>query len=565
MAGGDDPVLGCSSTTTGTGRGLRRPARRRGGDLLLERVGARRSDPRSCGHLRDDTRVGDPGPGGPPGLHRLLRVGRRAPARARLLSPSTRWGSTTSPPRWPCGGGPGATWASSRSTSPGPRRARPWPSTSVRDLYASGGPPELAGGDFGAEAHRLGTMAARMHLGLDEAFGRRAGTWAAGPTPSRRRAPAVAPPARPARRGGAAGGAPGPAGPLHAIRTHGDFHIGRVARTEQGWYVTDFSSGGRPTSIAGAVAEPDGDEPVYRSPLADVADMLWSLERVATTPPPSATRRAATASASWPTPGRCATGGPFSPATWGWPGSAASSRPGAKPCRSSRRLRARPGGGPAGPPEPTMSPGTRMPMRLGILTGGGDCPGLNAVIRAVVLTAATVTATRPWGSSTAGRACSRTSASISTSDGAATSCPWGDDPGDVADQPLRRCEGGPERVAATLAPRGSTPLVAIGGEDTLGVAQRLGDHGVHAWACRRPSTTTWPGPRSPSGSTPPCRSPPTPSTGCAPRPNPITGSSCARSWVATPGGSPPTPAWPAERPRSSSPRSPSTSTPCASG
>ena len=26
-------------------------------------------------------------------------------------------------------------------------------------------------------------------------------------------------------------------------------------------------------------------------------------------------------------------------------------------------------------------------MRIGILTGGGDCPGLNAVIRAVVLTA----------------------------------------------------------------------------------------------------------------------------------------------------------------------------------
>ena len=26
-------------------------------------------------------------------------------------------------------------------------------------------------------------------------------------------------------------------------------------------------------------------------------------------------------------------------------------------------------------------------MRIGILTGGGDCPGLNAVIRAVVFTA----------------------------------------------------------------------------------------------------------------------------------------------------------------------------------
>lgn len=31
-----------------------------------------------------------------------------------------------------------------------------------------------------------------------------------------------------------------------------------------------------------------------------------------------------------------------------------------------------------------MSPSTR---RLGILTGGGDCPGLNAVLRAVAKTA----------------------------------------------------------------------------------------------------------------------------------------------------------------------------------
>ncbi len=28
-------------------------------------------------------------------------------------------------------------------------------------------------------------------------------------------------------------------------------------------------------------------------------------------------------------------------------------------------------------------------MRIGVLTGGGDCPGLNAVIRAVVKTAVT--------------------------------------------------------------------------------------------------------------------------------------------------------------------------------
>src|SRR3954452_17242703 len=29
-----------------------------------------------------------------------------------------------------------------------------------------------------------------------------------------------------------------------------------------------------------------------------------------------------------------------------------------------------------------------VPMRIGVLTGGGDCPGLNAVIRAIVRTSA---------------------------------------------------------------------------------------------------------------------------------------------------------------------------------
>jgi maltokinase len=155
--------------------------------------------------------------------------------------------------------------------------------TSVRDLYASGGPPELAGGDFGAEAHRLGTMTARMHLGLDKAFGRRAGDvgrWAEGIEAELRslsvhllERPDTEELLRELRTLQV---------PSQAIRTHGDFHLGRTCRTEQGWYVVDFATGGHPTSMAGAVTEADDDGPVYRSPLADVADMLWSLGHVAT-------------------------------------------------------------------------------------------------------------------------------------------------------------------------------------------------------------------------------------------------------------------------------------------
>lgn len=154
--------------------------------------------------------------------------------------------------------------------------------TSVRDLYASGGPPELAGGDFGSEAHRLGTMTARMHLGLDQAFGRRPGQAAAwadaiddavrslSPTVAER--PDVVTLLEELRA---------LASPCWAIRTHGDFDLGRVARTEQGWYVVDFASGGQPSTVGGTV--PGAGEPVYRSPLADVADLLWSLGEVART------------------------------------------------------------------------------------------------------------------------------------------------------------------------------------------------------------------------------------------------------------------------------------------
>ncbi len=63
-----------------------------------------------------------------------------------------------------------------------------------------------------------------------------------------------------------------------AIRTHGDFHLGRVARTDEGWFVADFSPGG---TLGPTVASLSSADPVFRSPLADVADMLWSFHHVA--------------------------------------------------------------------------------------------------------------------------------------------------------------------------------------------------------------------------------------------------------------------------------------------
>ena len=165
--------------------------------------------------------------------------------------------------------------------------------TSVRDLYASGGPPELAGGDFGAEAHRLGTMTARMHLGLDKAFGRRAGDAGQWASEIRAALQKLAPDEldRPEVED-LLGKLAALDVPCQMIRTHGDFNLGRTVRTEQGWYVADFRPGGRavtpvPADGAGGGNDPvdgagEGEAALFRSPLADVADMMWSFGHVAT-------------------------------------------------------------------------------------------------------------------------------------------------------------------------------------------------------------------------------------------------------------------------------------------
>ena len=114
-----------------------------------------------------------------------------------------------------------------------------------------------------------------MHLALDQAFGRRsaevadlvdgieAAVAAADQTELDR--------ARGGRGPRLAAGSGGLRCPT--VVTHGDFHLGRTARTDQGWVVADTMPGGVP---AGA------DRPRRsRSPLADVADLLWSLHHVA--------------------------------------------------------------------------------------------------------------------------------------------------------------------------------------------------------------------------------------------------------------------------------------------
>jgi phosphofructokinase-like protein len=123
-------------------------------------------------------------------------------------------------------------------------------------------------------------------------------------------------------------------------------------------------------------------------------------------------------------------------------------------------------------------------MRVGVLTGGGDCPGLNAVIRAVVRTGvaehemefigfrdgwrgplegdtmvldvAAVRGILPRGGTILGSSRTNPAAESNTVDG----------------------KSGIDRVRENLDSLGVDALVAIGGEDTLGVAARLYDTGV---------------------------------------------------------------------------------------
>jgi 6-phosphofructokinase 1 len=118
-------------------------------------------------------------------------------------------------------------------------------------------------------------------------------------------------------------------------------------------------------------------------------------------------------------------------------------------------------------------------MRVGILTGGGDCPGLNAVIRAVVRKGECfhgdefVGFQDGWKGVVEGR-----SGPLDIEAMRGTLPKGGTVIGTSRTNPYK-IEGGVERVMATLSELSIDALITIGGEDTLGVAHRLHqDHGA---------------------------------------------------------------------------------------
>jgi 6-phosphofructokinase 1 len=118
-------------------------------------------------------------------------------------------------------------------------------------------------------------------------------------------------------------------------------------------------------------------------------------------------------------------------------------------------------------------------MRVAMLTGGGDCPGLNAVMRAVARKAERefgdelVGFLDGWKGVLEGR-----SIPLDVEAFRGTLPRGGTILGSSRTNPYK-VDGGPEQAKATLAEQGIDALVAIGGEDTLGVANRLAAEGVH--------------------------------------------------------------------------------------
>ncbi|PZS14563.1 MAG: 6-phosphofructokinase [Solirubrobacterales bacterium] len=118
-------------------------------------------------------------------------------------------------------------------------------------------------------------------------------------------------------------------------------------------------------------------------------------------------------------------------------------------------------------------------MRIGLLTGGGDCPGLNAVIRAVVRKGIGEYGDQMLGLRGGWRgAIEDTSEQLTIDSTRGILTRGGTILGTSRTNPFKH-DGGPRLIRETLARHELDGLVAIGGEDTLGAANRLHAEGVN--------------------------------------------------------------------------------------
>ncbi|HET9120230.1 MAG TPA: 6-phosphofructokinase, partial [Solirubrobacterales bacterium] len=118
-------------------------------------------------------------------------------------------------------------------------------------------------------------------------------------------------------------------------------------------------------------------------------------------------------------------------------------------------------------------------MRIGVLTGGGDCPGLNAVIRAIVRKGVDEYGHEFLGYRDGWRGpLERDSRPLGVPEVRGILPRGGTILGSSRTNPLKE-DGGPERIAENLRADDVDGLIAIGGEDTLGAAARLFESGAN--------------------------------------------------------------------------------------
>src|SRR6202161_4675225 len=118
-------------------------------------------------------------------------------------------------------------------------------------------------------------------------------------------------------------------------------------------------------------------------------------------------------------------------------------------------------------------------MRIGILTGGGDCPGLNAVIRASVRKGIDGHGDEFIGFRDGWRGVLDDVSEVLTIESTRGILPRGGTIlGSSRTNPSKR-ENGVELVRQTLARHSLEGLIAIGGEDTLGAANTLSQAGIN--------------------------------------------------------------------------------------
>ncbi|HEY3577228.1 MAG TPA: 6-phosphofructokinase, partial [Gaiellaceae bacterium] len=121
-----------------------------------------------------------------------------------------------------------------------------------------------------------------------------------------------------------------------------------------------------------------------------------------------------------------------------------------------------------------------MAKSVGILTGGGDCPGLNAVIRAIVRKGL-----NPYGHGLVGfrggwKGVLEADAMALDLQSTRGILPRGGTILRTSRTNVFKRDDGPAEVRETFEELGLDGLIAIGGEDTLGTAHRLhAEHGLN--------------------------------------------------------------------------------------